>query len=87
MAMALSSGVIAADDVLITYTSNGVDHDQVVPVDTIVDLDYPGWITTFQTTSDCLVNTNPVDKGIFITTGAHAYDPGFDARDIACPTF
>ncbi|XRM40434.1 hypothetical protein ABZX51_003754 [Aspergillus tubingensis] len=83
MAMALSSSVIAAD-VLITHTSNGVDHDQAVPYNTVVDLDYPGWITTFQTTSDCYLNVNPVDQAIYVTAGAHAYNPGFDARDINC---
>ncbi|PWY67798.1 hypothetical protein BO83DRAFT_429417 [Aspergillus eucalypticola CBS 122712] len=84
MAMALSSSVVAADDVLITYTSDGVDHDQVVPFDTLVPLYYPGWITTFQTTNDCLLNVFPLDKSIYVSPGAHAYNPGFDARDIEC---
>ncbi|GKZ76335.1 hypothetical protein AnigIFM56816_005315 [Aspergillus niger] len=82
-AMALSTGGFAVD-VDIAYTSNGVGHVQVVQSNTFVPLDYPGLITTFQTTYPCNLTPRPMDDVLYVDPGAHVYNPGFEAADIVC---
>ncbi|GKZ66555.1 hypothetical protein AnigIFM50267_000419 [Aspergillus niger] len=82
-AMALSTGGFAVD-VDIAYTSNGVEHVQVVPSNTFVPLDYPGLITTFQTTYPCDLYPLQGDGSLYVQPGAHVVNPGFEAAEIVC---
>ncbi|GLA06336.1 hypothetical protein AnigIFM60653_007268 [Aspergillus niger] len=82
-AMALSTGGFAVD-VDIAYTSNGVEHVQVVQSNTIVPLDYPGLITTFQTTYPCDLFPSSEVNALYVHPGAHVINPGFDAATIVC---
>ncbi|PYH72049.1 uncharacterized protein BO88DRAFT_412175 [Aspergillus vadensis CBS 113365] len=85
-AIALSSSVLAAiDTVDISYTSNGVLHNQTITSGVITLLDYPGLITTFQANSPCnIFHVDPLQGGTQVDEGAHTYDPGFNATSLIC---
>ncbi|XRM40436.1 hypothetical protein ABZX51_003756 [Aspergillus tubingensis] len=85
--MALSTSVLAASDTVdLSYTSDGVLHNQTVTSGEWTNLDYPGLITTFQSNGPCsIVNGDPLQQdGMQVDAGDHTYDPGFNATMVLC---